>query len=282
MSGKSDKVLKIISTPIGNLEDISKRSLECLRACDVIVAEDTRSSKALLKLLGIDDKKRLISFHEHNQDSATRLAQELLDVEKVVLVSDAGSPLLSDPGHPFVKEYLKLGGEIESLPGPSAVTCALEVSGLAPLPFMFHGFAPRKKEARAKFLKSCCGQVTHVCFESPQRVEGLLQELSTIYPEGDIVAARELTKLYEEVYRFKGSQWPEVAKVFKSKGEFVVLFRHERAVHEQHSGSSQLSSLADAYLKKPSPKALARMIAEIKGVKVQSIYDDLSQSYTKK
>lgn len=277
----SDIVLKIVSTPIGNLEDISQRAISFLESCEAIIAEDTRNTQSLLKLLGIDVKgKKLIAFHDHNQEAALRLVKEILQYKNVALVSDAGSPILSDPGFPLVQEVIEQGGKVESLPGPSAVTCALEVSGLAPLPFSFHGFAPRKKEARSKFLQSLESNNTHIIFESPQRVEGLLEELSKAIPEAQVVAVRELTKLYEEVYRFKASDWPKVSENFKAKGEFVVLFRLENKAQNSSSKGQNLSKeiedLTDKYLSKPSPKALARLLASIKGAKVQDIYDTLN------
>jgi 16S rRNA (cytidine1402-2'-O)-methyltransferase len=279
---ESDNVLRIVSTPIGNLEDVSVRVLNFLKECEVIVCEDTRTTQSLLKLLCVENKDvRLISFHDHNQDSAIELATDLMNYKLTGLVSDAGSPILSDPGYPLVKEFIEQGGEVESLPGPSSVTVALEVSALPPLPFTFHGFVPRKKEARSKFLQSAPAGVTHILFESPQRVEGLLEDLSLLRPEAEVVAARELTKLYEQVIRFRAKDWPEIKSTFKAKGEFVVLFRCEGEGVLETASLGEVEKLATDYLKKPSLKAISRLIAEIKGEKVQEVYNQLSAKNTK-
>jgi 16S rRNA (cytidine1402-2'-O)-methyltransferase len=215
--------LYLVATPIGNLEDITLRALRVLRECDVVAAEDTRHSGRLLKHFGIS--KPLLSYFQFNE---ARRSEEIIERlrrgEKVALVTDAGSPGISDPGERVVKAAIAAGLRVESVPGPSALVAALTASGLPTDEFYFIGFLPHKSGQRRNqldSLKTVAG--TLVFYESPYRIEKLLGELGEVFPERQVVLARELTKKFEEYLRGKPSELLEITKKRSLKGEFVVM-----------------------------------------------------------
>jgi len=219
--------LYLVATPIGNLEDITLRALRTLRECDVIAAEDTRRTGLLLKHFGIS--KPLLSYFQFNE---ARRSEEILERlsrnEKVALVTDAGTPGISDPGERVVRAAVTAGFRVESVPGPSALIAALTASGLPTDEFHFIGFLPHKSGQRRKrleALKSVPG--TLAIYESPFRIEKLFQELREIMGERRVVVARELTKKFEEFLRGKPAELLETAKKRRLKGEFVVLIAPE-------------------------------------------------------
>jgi 16S rRNA (cytidine1402-2'-O)-methyltransferase len=215
--------LYLVATPIGNLEDITLRALRVLRECDVVAAEDTRHSGQLLKHFGIS--KPLLSYFQFNE---ARRSEEIIERlrrgEKVALVTDAGSPGISDPGERVVKAAIKAGFRVEAVAGPCALVAALTASGLSTQEFHFVGFLPHKsgqRKNKLESLKSVPG--TLVFYESPYRVEKLLGELAQVFPQSAAVLARELTKRFEEFLRGKPAQLLEIATQRRLKGEFVVL-----------------------------------------------------------
>ena len=212
--------LAVVPTPIGNLEDITLRALRYLREADLVACEDTRRTGRLLA--HYDIKKPLLAYHEHNEE---RLAPELAErakTERVALVTDAGTPLVSDPGYRLVRACIEAGVEIEALPGPSALTTALVASGLPSYTVVFVGFLPRKGRERTELLGRIAGEAsTFVLFESPHRLGKTLGEL----PAGmQVAVCRELTKLHEEVFRGAAG---EAARHFSGgvKGEVVLVVR---------------------------------------------------------
>ena len=218
--------LYLVATPIGNFEDITLRALRTLKECDVIAAEDTRRSGQLLRRFGIS--KPLLSYFQFNE---ARRSEEIIERlrrgEKVALVTDAGSPGISDPGERVVKAVLLAGFRVEAVPGPCALVAALTASGLPTGEFHFVGFLPHKSGQRRNKLaelKSVSG--TLVLYESPYRIEKLLAELNDIFPDGFVVLARELTKKFEEFLRGKPGELLELARKRSLKGEFVVLIRN--------------------------------------------------------
>ena len=215
--------LYLVATPIGNLEDITLRALRVLKECDVVAAEDTRHSGQLLKHFGIS--KPMLSYFQFNEAKRSEeIIERLRRGEKVALVTDAGSPGISDPGERVVKAALAAGMRVESVPGASALVAALTASGLSTEEFHFVGFLPHKsgqRRRRLERLKAVPG--TLVFYESPFRIGKLLEELKDIYPERDVVMARELTKKFEEYLRGKPSQLLEILSKRSLKGEFVVL-----------------------------------------------------------
>ena len=215
--------LYLVATPIGNREDITLRALRVLRECDLVAAEDTRRSGQLLKHFNLS--KPLLSYFLFNE---ARRSEEIIERlrrgEKIALVTDAGSPGISDPGERVVKAALAAGFRVEAVAGPCALVAALTASGLPTGEFHFVGFLPHKSGQRRNqlaALKTVPG--TLVFYESPYRVEKLLGELNEIYPERDVVLARELSKKFEEFLRGKPAALLEIARQRSLKGEFVVM-----------------------------------------------------------
>jgi 16S rRNA (cytidine1402-2'-O)-methyltransferase len=225
--------LYLVSTPIGNLGDISYRAVEVLRAADVILAEDTRHSAVLLRHYGITG--RMISAHEHNEAARAELVVELLrEGKEVALISDAGTPLLSDPGARLVASAVAAGFEVVPIPGASALLAALVASALPADRFTFYGFLPRKGGDRATLLREIArSPYTVVIYESPNRVETLVGDLLEVAgPTRRIAVAREITKLHEEVYR---ATLGEAASHFAGRevrGEVVVVVEGNRGEDE--------------------------------------------------
>jgi 16S rRNA (cytidine1402-2'-O)-methyltransferase len=230
--------LYLVATPIGNLEDITFRALRTLRECDVIAAEDTRHTGNLLQHFGI--RKTLLSYFKFNEAKRSEeIIERLKRGEKVALVSDAGTPGISDPGQRVARAAIEAGCRVEAVPGPSAVAAALTASGLPTDEFHFVGFLPHKSAGRRKKLEELrTVPGTLVLYESPFRVEKLLEELVDIYPEAEVVLARELTKKFEEFLRGNPGQLVGHYKQKKPKGEFVVMIsREERRVKEAEEES---------------------------------------------
>lgn len=193
--------LVVVSTPIGNLDDLSERARRVLSEADLVACEDTRRTGLLLHRLGI--KRPLLSLHEHNERSRTpALIARLEAGETVALASDAGTPLVSDPGYLLVREAVRRGLPVEAVPGPSALLAALVVSGLPPHPFTFAGFPPPKSGRRRAFYRRL-GELGHtfIVFESPHRIGASLRDAAGELGERPAALARELTKLHEEVLR---------------------------------------------------------------------------------
>jgi 16S rRNA (cytidine1402-2'-O)-methyltransferase len=215
--------LYLVATPIGNLEDITLRALRTLKECDVVAAEDTRHTGQLLKHFGIS--KSMISYFQFNEAKRSEeILGRLARGQKVALVTDAGTPGVSDPGERVVKAALKAGFRVEPVPGPCALVAALTASGLGTDEFHFIGFLPHKSGQRRKrleALKEVPG--TLVLYESPYRIEKLLTELQEVFPERQVVLARELTKKFEEYLRGMASELLAVVQKRTLKGEFVVL-----------------------------------------------------------
>jgi 16S rRNA (cytidine1402-2'-O)-methyltransferase len=195
--------LVVCPTPIGNLEDVTLRVLAALREADAVACEDTRHTRVLLERYGL--AARLVSFHEHNEASRAReLVAQIRDGAVVALVSDGGTPVVSDPGFGLVRACIAEDLRVEVLPGPSAVVTALVASGLPPERWLFVGFLPRKRAELTELL--LCASVTLVAFESPRRLEGTLRLLVALDPERQLAVCRELTKLNEEVRRGSASE----------------------------------------------------------------------------
>jgi 16S rRNA (cytidine1402-2'-O)-methyltransferase len=215
--------LYLVATPIGNLEDITLRALRTLKECDLVAAEDTRRTGVLLKHFGIS--KPMLSYFQFNEAKRSEeIIERLRDGEKIALVTDAGTPGISDPGEKVVKATIAAGFRVESVPGPSALVAALTASGLPTDEFHFIGFLPHKSGQRRKKLESLAGVPgTLVLYESPYRIEKLLGELTEIFPERPIVLARELTKKFEEFLRGMPVELVQQLQKRSVKGEFVVI-----------------------------------------------------------
>lgn len=261
--------LTVIPTPIGNLEDITLRALRCLRESDLVVCEDTRRTGRLLAHYEI--KKDLVAYHEHNEE---RLAPELAErakTERVSLVTDAGTPLVSDPGYRLVRSCIEAGVEIVALPGPSALTTALVASGLPADAVVFTGFPPRKGKQRTELLGRIATEPsTFVLFESPRR---LLKTLGDLPAGTPVAVCRELTKLHEEVFRGTAE---EAARYFSGglKGEIVLVVRGGTAKEEE--GIEEVVRRARGYVTEgESPSRAAARAARESGLRRGEVYERL-------
>jgi 16S rRNA (cytidine1402-2'-O)-methyltransferase len=259
--------LYVVSTPIGNLGDISYRAVEVLKSADVILAEDTRRTAVLLRHYGIEGQ-RLVSAHEHNERARSHTVVAMLrEGKNVALVTDAGTPLLSDPGARIVGAVVEAEFEVVPIPGASALLAALVVSGIAAERFTFYGFIPRKGGKRADLLGEI-GRLpyTAVLYEAPQRTEELLRDLlEAVGPDRQVAVGRELTKLHEEVFRGTVAEAVERFTMGEVRGEIVVVVAG-REVDEAAEAEAEAASgrvLAEALLAQGiAPSAVARELRE--------------------
>jgi 16S rRNA (cytidine1402-2'-O)-methyltransferase len=224
--------LSVCPTPIGNLGDITLRTLDRLREADLIACEDTRRTRVLLDRFEIDG--RLLSYHEHNERRrAAELVAAIRAGSSVALVSDAGMPVISDPGFVLVRECLAAGVPVEVLPGPSAVPVALVTSGLPVSRWCFVGFLPRKKGQRERLLvQAAQAQETLIAFESPHRLPATLEMLAALDPQRPVAVCRELTKLHEEVSRGSAIELAQRYRGQSVKGEVVLVVGAGSGAHD--------------------------------------------------
>lgn len=213
--------LYLIATPIGNLEDITLRALRILREVDLIACEDTRQTQKLLRHYGLE--KRTVSYHEHNEElRAPELVAQLEEGVNVALVSDAGTPLISDPGYRLVVKAIERGVRVEPIPGASAVLAALAASGLPTDVFQFGGFLPARSSQRRKVLAGLKeASATVIFFEAPHRIRETLADIAEVLGPRPVVLARELTKIHEQFLR--GTAEELLRSPIPLKGEFTLL-----------------------------------------------------------
>ena len=266
--------LVVCPTPIGNLEDITLRVLSALREADVVACEDTRRTRTLLDRYGVS--ARLVSYHEHNEESrAAELVERMREGQTVALVSDAGMPLVSDPGYVLVRACVAAGLAVEVLPGPSAAIAALVASALPADRWRFAGFLPRKRGDLRSLLEEPGG--TLVAFESPRRVPATLALLAEVDPAREVAVCRELTKLHEEVVRGTAEALAERYAGAPPKGEVVlVLGPSAEPVPGEGppAGLEQLRRLVDAGAK---PREAAKVVAELTGTGANALYRALNE-----
>ena len=222
--------LYLVTTPIGNIQDMTTRGVDVLTKADIIYAEDTRVLKKLLNHLGISlEGKKIISFHDHSSEQ--KLMQIIGEAKGRVcaFTSDAGSPIISDPAYPLIELAYKNQVNVQSISGVSSIVSALELSGLPPIPFHFHGFLARDKSKKNKDFETI-GRVygTHIFFEGVSRVLKTLNELCELYPDFRFCIARELTKEFETIYQFTGKEYLDSKIEITEKGEFVLLVHNHQ------------------------------------------------------
>jgi 16S rRNA (cytidine1402-2'-O)-methyltransferase len=264
--------LFVVATPIGNLEDLTPRARQTLAEVDLIAAEDTRHTGRLLSHLGL--KTRLLALHEHNEEAVVeRLLGQLLDGRNVALVSDAGTPLVSDPGYRLVRAAHEHHCTVSPIPGPSAVTAALSAAGLPTDRFCFEGFLPSKQAARRKLLASLATETrTLVFFESVHRIDAALADLCDAFGERrDAFVGRELSKLHEQCVRASLGELRERLQYgdIVDKGEFVIVIAGAPdAMQESGHWDELLVVLADEL---PAKQAAA-LSARITGEKKNALY----------
>jgi len=272
--------LYLVSTPIGNLEDITLRAIRTLKAVDCIACEDTRQTRKLLEHLGI--KKTLLSYHEHNENSRTpQILQKIMEGADIALVSDAGTPLVSDPGYPLVHEATARGIRVVPIPGASAALAALSASGLPSDSFHFVGFLPAKGARRREVIQRiCASDATSILYEAPHRILHTLDELRQVLGDRPIVAARELTKIHEEFLR------GTTAEVFTAlgerpsiKGEFTIVVGKPAASLSAETGPAQLRSAVEEQIRLGVPRMDAiKSVAKKTGVPKRTVYRAVEES----
>jgi 16S rRNA (cytidine1402-2'-O)-methyltransferase len=262
--------LVVCPTPIGNLEDVTLRVLAALREADVIACEDTRRTRILLERYGVDG--RLVSYHEHNERARSdELVAQMREGATVALVSDAGMPLVSDPGLILVQACMAAGLGVEVLPGPSAALSALVVSGLAAERWRFVGFLPRRK---SDLQATLAGPDTFVAFESPNRLAASLQALAGLDPGRPAAVCRELTKVHEEVVRGSAAELAQRYAGAAPRGEIVlVVGPATMKTIDLEKPLAQLRKLVDAGAK---PRPAAGVVAELTGVSANALYKALT------
>jgi len=256
--------LFVVATPIGNLKDVTLRALEVLKEVPVVACEDTRRTLKLLSHYGIEGK-RLIAYHEHNErEAAEKIVNLLKEGLSVALVSDAGTPTISDPGYRLVKRAREEGIRVVPVPGASAVVAALSASGLPTDRFLFYGFLPRKEGKLREALREIASYpFTVVAYESPHRLERTLKILGELYPEAEVGVYRELTKLNEEFLFGKPSEvLKELKEEGKLKGEIVLLFPPEFGGEEKGAEVSPVELLRELKEKGYSMKDAVREVRE--------------------
>jgi 16S rRNA (cytidine1402-2'-O)-methyltransferase len=264
--------LVVCPTPIGNLEDVTLRVLSALREADVVACEDTRRTRGLLDRYGV--KARLVSYHEHNEKGrAAELVRRMREGAVVALVSDAGMPLISDPGFLLVRGCVAAGLPVEVLPGPSAAITALVASGLPADEWHFHGFLPRKKGDLRRLLTEAGG--TFVAFESPRRVAATLSLLAELDPDREVAVCRELTKAHEEIVRGSAAELAARYGDAPPKGEVVLVLGPPSQPVEEAEGLAGLDALRRLVEAGAQPRKAAAVVAELTGGSVNRLYQAL-------
>ncbi len=262
--------LLVCPTPIGNLDDVTLRVLAALRDADVVACEDTRRTRILLDRYEI--KARLISYHEHNERRRSgELVARIRDGAVVALVSDAGMPLVSDPGFVLVAACVAAGLQVEVLPGPSAALTALVASGLPAQRWRFTGFLPRK---RAELIEAFATAETLVAFESPRRVTASLAVLASVDPDRPVAVCRELTKVHEEVVRGRATELAERFASEPPRGEVVLVVGAGR--EEASEAQVAVDALRRLVAAGAKPRPAASVVAELTGVSANSLYRELT------
>ncbi|MBD5559272.1 MAG: 16S rRNA (cytidine(1402)-2'-O)-methyltransferase [Clostridia bacterium] len=265
--------LYIVATPIGNLGDITLRAVETLKSVDVIAAEDTRHTAKLLSHLDIH--KEVVSFHEHSSErEAERLLGMLEDGRSMALVSDAGMPMISDPGYVLVRKAIDADVPVTVLPGPSAAAAAVAVSGIDCRQFLFAGFLPSKQvQRRRELVRLAAADMPIVLYESPNRVLDLLEDISAVIdPETPVSVARELTKIHEEVLRGHCDDvLSELSAREMLKGEYVIIADAHRNIREMEDDELR-EALAGFIAEGMSRKAAVDFAASLYGVPKKRVY----------
>ncbi|WP_318656032.1 16S rRNA (cytidine(1402)-2'-O)-methyltransferase [Qipengyuania atrilutea] len=260
--------LYIVATPIGNLGDITVRSIDVLKRCDAVACEDTRVTGKLLKHLGI--AKPLWRYDDHTGEEARTRIVSAAAGQAVALLSDAGTPIVSDPGHRLVEAAYAAGVEVTSLPGPCAAIAGLTLSGLPNDRFLFAGFMPSKAKARTDLLAELCNvRATVIFYETAPRLTKTLEALSELWPERPVAVARELTKLHEECRRGSARELKLHYEEKPPKGEIVLLVGPPVA---KHADAGDVDALLTDALETLKPSQAAAQVAKATGEDRKALY----------
>lgn len=274
--GELKGTLYVVATPIGNLDDLSPRAARTLASVDVVAAEDTRHSGRLLSHLGI--QKRMVALHDHNEkDRAAGILTELQAGRDVALISDAGTPLISDPGYVLVREARAAGHRVSPIPGPCALVAALSVAGLPTDRFLYVGFLPAKRSGRRASLEVLSSEVaTLVFYESPHRIMESVRDIADVLgSDREIVLGREITKTFETFY--SGSVADVLAELERdphgNRGEFVVMVRGAAAqAGSEEDATMDVDRMLRVLLAELPVKKVAKMASELTGLSKNELY----------
>lgn len=265
--------LYIVPTPIGNLDDITLRAIEVLKGVTLIAAEDTRHSKILLDHLGIGGKRVISCYDQVEEQKAQLIIEEVRNNGSVALISDAGSPLINDPGYRVVTLCAQQGVEVIPLPGPCALITALEAAALPTDRFMFKGFFPvKQKELEDTLEELAAADYTCVFYETPRRIAKTMETVAKILPRHQVAVCRELTKTFESIYRMDSEQMADFigADADRQKGEFVVVIG---ALPQQETAIPKNVVDALCELIKTTPvKTAAAILAQVTGLRRNDLY----------
>lgn len=267
-------ILYIVATPIGNLDDLSSRAIAVLSRASLIAAEDTRHSGRMLQAIGVDTK--MMALHDHNErDRVERVLQKLEEGGDVALISDAGTPLISDPGFVLVREARRRGLRVSPVPGPCAIVAALCAAGLPTDRFAFEGFLPSKKGARAAALERLSSEAaTLVFYESPHRILDAVADIVEVMgPNREVVIARELTKTFETFYSGSASEILHTLQddPHGSRGEFVIMI-HGAQKDDADAGMEEADRLLRLLLSELPVKKAAKLVSEMTGKAKNDLY----------
>jgi len=265
--------LTVCPTPIGNLDDVTKRVRDALVSADYIACEDTRRTGKLLEFLDIRPRPRLVSYHEGNESSrASELVKRIERGERIALVSDAGMPGISDPGYRIIGEVIERGLDLVVLPGPTVVTVALIASGLPTDRWRFEGFLPKRSGEMERVLNSA---ETVIAFESPRRIGDSLAALAALAPEREAAVCREMTKMHEEVTR---GTLGELALKFRGdvKGEIVLVISPAEGGGKSQDIAFAVEALRRLVQAGARPRAAATVVASLTGARANDLYTALT------
>ena len=267
-------VLYIVATPIGNLEDISKRAVNCLSSVDFCATEDTRKSKILMNKYNINT--RLVSYHNFSEKQKLKyMISNLKDGLNIALISDAGTPLISDPGYLLVKTAQEESIQVIPIPGPSSLISALSVSGFPSDKFIFYGFPPKQQKAKQSFMKSLVSENrTSIVFESKRRIKDFLENLEGLCPGRKVFIAREMTKLHETFYRGEINKVISEISLDKNslKGEFVIVIKGIKEVKKEILLTNDQAKVLEIILEKMKKKEALSLASKAFGLKKNSLY----------
>ena len=276
--GQDNGKLYLVPTPIGNLEDITLRAKRILQEADYIAAEDTRTSGILLEKIGVHN--HMLSFHKYNsKERAPELIKLMKDGAVIAEISDAGMPVISDPGYILVQECIKNNIPVVPLPGASAFTTALIASGFDAQPFTYYGFLPRKKSEQQPFFEQMKkARATSIFYEAPHRLIKTLNNMSEVlHSERKIVVARELTKIHEEFIRGTISEVTDYFEQNAPRGEFVVLVSPNTIEEKQLSWSELIKSVNRLVDSGESKKSAIKLVAQENNVSKNELYERYHQ-----
>ncbi len=273
-------ILYLVATPIGNLEDITYRAVRLLGEVSLIAAEDTRQTAKLLAHYGVEPRPPLMSYHEHSKPARRREILRALDAGDVALLSDAGTPLVNDPGFALVRAALDAGHRVSPIPGPSAPLAALTASGLPADAFLYLGYLPRKATRRRQALQAVAGlPYTLIFLETPHRLLDALRDILSVLGDRPLAAARELTKVHEEIFRGSVSQAAARFESEAPRGEFTLVIAGATA--EERWPEDRLITAVDRALSVGEPLSTsARRLADASGWPRRAVYRLLMERKT--